>query len=76
MRKKKCDCYHIEAKPYYHYNTFTGKPIWKEMKVGVCWGTRECDECLCGGDRAKCDFYPNVRKKAKITEIAREEVEK
>ena len=30
-----------------------------------CNGTRERDECDCGGDRIKCDFYPNVREKAR-----------
>ena len=29
-----------------------------------CFGTRERDECTCGGDRSKCDFYPEVREKA------------
>lgn len=31
----------------------------------ICNGTRERDECSCGGDRTKCDFYPEVREKAK-----------
>lgn len=30
---------------------------------GECWGTRERDECRCGGDTTKCDFYPEKRKK-------------
>ena len=30
-----------------------------------CWGTKEVDECYCGGDETKCDFYPEVREKAK-----------
>lgn len=30
---------------------------------GVCYGTKECDECSCGGDPAKCDFYPEKREK-------------
>lgn len=30
-----------------------------------CNGTRERDECSCGGDRTKCDFYPEVREKTK-----------
>lgn len=30
----------------------------------VCNGTRERDECTCGGDPAKCDFYPENREKA------------
>lgn len=37
------------------YHTETGAPR--------CWGTREKDECSCGGDRARCDFYPEVREK-------------
>jgi hypothetical protein len=52
---KKCDCY-------------------EEMEITVprhciikrCNGTKEQDHCSCGGDQAKCDFYPEVRKKAKI----------
>lgn len=23
-----------------------------------CAGTKECESCICGGDRRKCDFYP------------------
>ena len=23
-----------------------------------CWGTKEKEECSCGGDRKKCTFYP------------------
>lgn len=30
-----------------------------------CWGTRERDACSCGGDQMKCDFYPEIREKAK-----------
>lgn len=33
--------------------------------IGKCNGTRERDACSCGGDEAKCDFYPEVRKRAK-----------
>lgn len=35
------------------------------VKRSVCNGTRERDICSCGGDRTKCDFYPEVREKAK-----------
>ena len=38
-----------------------------------CTGTKEIDICSCGGDRTKCDFYPNVRKKA-LEEIAKRTV--
>ena len=34
-----------------------------------CWGTRERDECSCGGDTEKCDFYPEKRKKSKIIAV-------
>lgn len=23
----------------------------------VCYGTKECEECTCGGDKNKCNFY-------------------
>ena len=57
----KCNCYHTQPKTVYTYNQFTGSPIAHDTEVGVCWGTRECDECSCGGDTRKCDFYPKVR---------------
>ena len=31
------------------YHTEYGKP--------QCWGTKEREECSCGGDMKKCDFY-------------------
>lgn len=63
--ENKCHCYHTEKKRRYTYNQFTGAPIAHDIDVGVCWGTKECDECNCGGDETQCDFYPEVRKKAK-----------
>lgn len=45
-----CKCYHAER-------NFIGK-------IGVCWGTKECEACSCGGDESKCDFYEDKRKKA------------
>lgn len=57
---KKCDCY-IEDRELADYTPLM-KPIYKT--VARCNGTRERDECSCGGDRTKCDFYPEVRKKA------------
>ena len=29
----------------------------REKIVGLCWGTKEKEECHCGGCRSKCDFY-------------------
>lgn len=43
-----CKCYHAER-------NFLGK-------IGVCWGTKECEACSCGGDESKCDFYEDKRK--------------
>jgi len=62
---KKCDCYHIQTKRQYTYNPITGDPIGHDVKIGVCWGTKECEECSCGGDETKCDFYPEVRKRGR-----------
>ena len=61
----KCDCYEVVKKLRYTYHPLTGKPMAHDVDVGVCRGTKEIDECSCGGDRTKCDFYPEVRAKAK-----------
>lgn len=45
-----CKCYHDDP-------NFLGK-------CGVCWGTKECEACSCGGDESKCDFYRYVRDRA------------
>lgn len=58
---EKCSSY--EIREYYHRDDLTNEIICKE--VGRCYGTREMDFCSCGGDRTKCDFYPEVREKAK-----------
>lgn len=58
---EKCDCYREE----YEISGWLG-PYEQIRKLRKrCTGTRECDECSCGGDRTKCDFYPEVREKAK-----------
>ena len=61
----KCDCYHIESKHKYTYHPITREPIKHNTTVGVCWGTSEIDECNCGGDKTKCDFYSEIKEKAK-----------
>lgn len=52
---KKCDCY-IE------------KQVIRSWPISIteprCNGTREQDICSCDGDRAKCNFYPEIREKA------------
>ena len=41
----KCDCYH-ESDRYKPYSD------------GECWGTKEKDPCNCGGDKSRCEYYP------------------
>lgn len=61
---KKCNSYHTQTKRRYEYNPITGEPTGHDVEVGVCWGTKEMDQCSCNGDRTKCDFYPEIREKA------------
>ena len=62
--KNKCSCYHMQKKKKYTYNPVTGHPIGHDVDVGICYGTKEMEECSCGGDETKCDFYQDVREKA------------
>ena len=57
---EKCYCYDEEKR--LACRTPMMEPIYKT--VTRCNGTRERDECSCGGDETKCDFYPEVREKA------------
>lgn len=52
-KTEKCDCFCEEQriKGWLDGNTPITEPI------TVCNGTRERDECTCGGDKSKCDFY-------------------
>lgn len=58
---KKCDCYCKSER--FEYNPIIMKGVINPYSY--CNGTKERDECSCGGDRTKCDFYPEVREKAK-----------
>lgn len=31
---------------------------------GYCIGTKECEDCSCGGNELKCDFYDYIRERA------------
>lgn len=53
---QKCDCYHQHT-----YRDVSGAV---DVIRYECYGTKERDMCSCGGDRTKCDFYPDVREKA------------
>lgn len=55
----KCECYEErEVIDYYSLNS-------DRRLTGICNGTKERDKCSCKGNREKCDFDPEVRKKAK-----------
>lgn len=36
-----------------------------EYNKEVCYGTKEREECSCGGDETKCNFYTEKREVAK-----------
>lgn len=48
----------MSCKYYHAEHNFLGK-------IGVCWGTKECEACSCDGDEAKCNFYDYVRERVK-----------
>lgn len=68
-----CNCYtEVEEKHYFTefelgMSFAEGLPNKKfeNRKVSHCAGTKECETCSCGGNRAKCDFYDYVRDEAK-----------
>lgn len=59
--KAMCDCYH-------EIELVTG---WKDSNTPTkiirheCWGTLEGENCTCGGDESKCDFYEHKRNNTK-----------
>lgn len=62
----KCDSYHTKDVTRFTYDRYTGRCDGSYTKtVGVCWGTRECDECRCDGNKLDCTFYPENREEAK-----------
>lgn len=63
---KKCDSY--RTKKVRRYLTEYEKGYYAALHGGVstdyivenqsyCMGTKECESCICGGDKRKCDFY-------------------
>lgn len=52
----KCDSYHTEQR--FMSLDFGVLGTGSRTKiVGVCWGTKEREECYCHGDKRKCSFY-------------------
>lgn len=60
---KICNCYHIESEQHYFIDE-NGVPIYENINVSRCWGTKEKDRCSCGGDKSKCNFYERVQVEA------------
>lgn len=65
----RCKSYQEVYKPVTTYDWLTGNPIRNYVKTGLCNGTKEQDECSCGGNRCNCDFYETARKQAQTQEI-------
>lgn len=61
----KCSCYETKVEVNYTFHPITKRPIPNKRKVGICNGTKERDQCSCEGDMTRCDFYPEVRKRAR-----------
>lgn len=62
---EKCDCYREGIKVEPRYNQYSGEYVGcVDVKYEYCVGTKDIEECSCGGDRTKCDFYSEVREKA------------
>lgn len=80
----KCNSYHLTEETRYLTEfeqgvrfAKTGKRITKEkVKVAYCWGTKDCEECKCEGDRRKCDFYPENRKPENVAKYEKEHAPK
>lgn len=62
---KKCDSYRLELEQH-HFVDENGVPVYENINVPRCWGTKEKDVCDCDGDRSKCSFYKSVREKAAV----------
>lgn len=63
-----CDCYHKQKESRIDHYEITGRPVYHDVEIGRCFGTLERDECRCGGEKAKCDFYAHVREQANKNE--------
>lgn len=54
---KVCECYRTR---------FKGAT---DAAQGYCIGTKECEDCSCGGNELKCDFYEYIRERARTAQI-------
>lgn len=61
----KCSSYHTKVQTTWSDYGLTSTTIYR----GVCWGTKECEECSYNGDKLKCDFYDYIREEAKKEQL-------
>lgn len=54
---KCCECYEEKE--------LVDSYLYDRRLIGICNGTKERDMCLCSGNPVKCDFYPEIREKAR-----------
>ena len=52
-----CEFYYTQEAIKQITNPLTGGTMPHRYNVGVCWGRKDRDECSCGGNKDKCDFY-------------------
>lgn len=60
---EKCECFWTDS--WHEVRRYDGDCLPVVVKKNICNGTKEREECTCGGDPAKCDFYPQKRAEAK-----------
>ena len=59
----RCECYKWGERFECRYSE-DGRPYGIMVGYNYCSGTKECDACSCKGNKTKCDFYPDVKRKA------------
>lgn len=63
----KCECWELRK-------TIVGwhdkSPLYGQYTKQICNGTKEREECTCGGNVAECNFYPEKRKEGKTLNTA------
>lgn len=63
----KCECWEQRSIILMKYGKI---PVYSPNGIQICNGTKEREECTCGGDVTKCDFYPEKRKEGKMMNTA------
>ncbi len=62
--ENKCKCYHPVFQKQTMYSPLTQEYTMRDVEIGICYGTKECERCSCSGDKLKCNFYPEYREEA------------